>query len=106
MMANLICNGFDAYDEPSDPAEKREVLVTATATASDVVISVNDWGKGIPAQQRPQLFEPFHSTKQTGMGMGLFIVRQIAEEHFFGSALLDESKNHTVFVVKLPKAEM
>lgn len=105
MMANLICNGFDAYHEQIEPNERREVLVTVGGDDSNIIITVNDWGRGIPAKQRSQLFEPFHSTKQTGMGMGLFIVRQIAEEHFLGSASIDASKKHTVFVVKLPRSQ-
>lgn len=103
MMANLISNGFDSYYSPR-PGERREVLITAEEDKSYIVITVNDWGRGIPAAERPKLFEPFHSNKATGMGMGLFIVKQIAEEHFMGSARIDESKNHTAFVVRLPKA--
>ena len=106
MMANLICNGIDAYYDQYDPGEKREVAITAKEMGPDVVISVDDWGRGITAKEIPKLFEPFHSTKQTGMGMGLFVVRQIAEEHFLGSASLDETKKHTSFVVKLPKASV
>lgn len=104
MMANLICNGFDAYNPERKDGEKREVVVSAAGNESDVVITINDWGRGVPEKERPKLFEPFHSTKETGMGMGLFVVRQIAEEHFLGEASIDTSKDHTVFVIKLPKA--
>jgi C4-dicarboxylate-specific signal transduction histidine kinase len=106
MMANLICNGFDAYYEQTDPDERREVLVQATENKSEIIITVNDWGRGVPAAERPKLFQPFHSTKQTGMGMGLFIVKQIVEEHFLGSATIDTSAKHTAFVIKLPKASV
>ena len=106
MMANLICNGFDAYYPTPKPGERREVQITAKADENYVVITVNDWGRGISAAERSKLFEPFHSTKEAGMGMGLFIVRQIAEEHFMGSAGIDQSQKHTAFVVKLPKADL
>lgn len=106
MMANLICNGFDAYYEQPLPDERREVLVTAKEEGSNIIITVSDWGRGIAAIERPKLFEPFHSTKKSGMGMGLFIVKQIAEEHFLGSVYIDDSKKHTVFVVRLPKANV
>lgn len=105
MMANLISNGIDAYGANHFPAQRREVAVTATYSGSNIIIRVNDWGRGIPEKERPKLFTPFHSTKETGMGMGLFIVKQIAEEHFLGSANIDLSKKHTEFVVELPKAE-
>lgn len=106
MMANLITNGFDAYYERTDPDERREVLITAHVQKNNIVIVVNDWGRGIPSEERSKLFEPFHSTKQTGMGMGLFIVKQIAEEHFLGSAAIDTTKKHTAFVITLPKATL
>lgn len=105
MIANLITNGFDAYDKQAKSDERREVLVTAAEEGPDVVITVNDWGRGIPDNVRPKLFEPFHSTKQTGMGMGLFIVKQIVEEHFLGTVTVDTSQQHTALVVRLPKAD-
>lgn len=106
MVANLICNGFDAYDDAfkSNEHERRKVVVTAVDDKSDIIITVDDWGRGIPTKERPKLFKPFHSTKEMGMGMGLFIVRQIVEEHFLGSVTIDLSKKYTSFVVKLPKA--
>jgi len=104
MIANLITNGFDAYYEEAKPDERREVLVTASSEGQQIVITVNDWGRGIPRDERSKLFEPFHSTKQTGMGMGLFIVRQIVEDHFLGSVRIDNTQKHTAFVVRLPKA--
>ncbi|HEY5806201.1 MAG TPA: ATP-binding protein [Candidatus Saccharimonadales bacterium] len=104
MIANLIGNGIDAYHTAPGPEEKREVLVAAKSDGDNIIITVSDWGCGIPQKARNKLFEPFHSTKDTGMGMGLFIVKQIAEEHFLGSVVLDRSKKHTAFLVKLPKA--
>ncbi len=106
MIANMIGNGFDAYFEQTDPKERREVLITAQARKSEVIITVNDWGRGIPKAEHSYLFEPFHSTKKTGMGMGLFIVKQIVTEHFLGSVSVDTTKKHTAFVVKLPKADL
>jgi signal transduction histidine kinase len=102
LIANLLSNAIDAY-EP-DSKSKREVLITADATADKVIVTFNDWGRGIPQSARPKLFEPFYSTKKTGMGMGLFIARQIAEEHLGGSLHLDSGKKHTAFVLTLARA--
>ncbi|HTH71860.1 MAG TPA: ATP-binding protein [Candidatus Pristimantibacillus sp.] len=105
MMANLIGNGLDAYGERKSPDEHREVLITATNNTRDIIITVDDWGSGVPKDELNKLFRPFHSTKDTGMGMGLFIVKQIAEEHFGGSVAIDTTKKHTRFTVKLPRAQ-
>ncbi len=105
LMANLISNGIDAYHEPKNDDEKRQVQIIAASSGNNIVITVNDWGGGISAGDRKKLFEPFFSTKKTGMGMGLFIAKQIVEEHFLGSITIDETKQYTSFVVKLPKAD-
>jgi signal transduction histidine kinase len=106
LMANLISNGIDAHYEANGGSERREVLVSVTTDRRNVIISVEDWGRGITPKERERLFEPFFSTKQTGMGMGLYIVKQIVEEHFLGDISIDASKRHTAFVVRLPKASV
>jgi signal transduction histidine kinase len=106
LMANLISNGIDAYYEPRDIAEKRDVQIVVEDKKHFITITVSDWGRGIPAADRAKLFEPFYSTKQTGMGMGLFLAKQIVEEHFLGTITIDDSQQHTVFVVSLPKANV
>ncbi|HSX00289.1 MAG TPA: ATP-binding protein [Patescibacteria group bacterium] len=102
LMANLVANGIDAY--MPDSSEPREVLITAETTPDTIIITVSDWGRGITAEARPKLFEPFFSTKKTGMGMGLFIARQICEENFGGHLHLDHKKKHTAFVVTLARS--
>ncbi|HUB93741.1 MAG TPA: ATP-binding protein [Verrucomicrobiae bacterium] len=101
LLTNLIGNAIDAYDE--DATEHREVRITAKTTARKVVLTVNDWGRGVSAEDRSRLFEPFFSTKKTGMGMGLFISKQICKEHFDGDLILDEKQKHTAFVVTLAR---
>lgn len=103
LMANLISNGIDAYYEPRDLVEKRDVQIIAEKNQRNIVITVNDWGRGIQEKDRTKLFEPFYSTKQTGMGMGLYIAKQIVEEHFLGEIKIDESKEYTSFVITLPR---
>ncbi len=105
LMANLISNGIDAYYEARKTDKIRDVQILVGSTARDITITVNDWGRGLPEQKHNDLFEPFFSTKQTGMGMGLYIVKQVVEEHFLGSVSVDESKPYTSFVVTLPRAD-
>lgn len=106
LMANLISNGIDAYEDV-DPSsnQQRDVLVNAVANETTIIITVNDWGRGISRADRVKLFEPFFSTKKTGMGMGLFIAKQIVEEHFIGDIAIDSHQKHTAFVVTLPRAD-
>lgn len=45
------------------------------------VVEVTDTGPGISPSQLPRLFQPFSSTKDTGLGMGLFVCKRIVEAH-------------------------
>ena len=106
LLANLISNGIDAYYEPRSLEEKRDVQILVDSDEHRIRITVSDWGRGIPAGDRAKLFEPFYSTKQTGMGMGLYITKQIVEEHFLGTIQIDDKKTYTSFVITLPKADV
>lgn len=97
LLANIISNAIDSYDDQTD----RRVVVSAAVRRETVKIVVEDWGRGIPEADRPKLFEPFFGTKKKGLGLGLFIARQIAQDHFDGDITLDTTKPHTAFVISL-----
>lgn len=103
LMANLISNGIDSYYEPRDLEEKRDVQILITSDKHAITITVIDWGRGISKQTREKLFEPFFSTKQTGMGMGLYIARQVVEEHFLGTIEIASTEKPTSFVITIPR---
>ena len=56
---------------------------------SDALIEVRDHGDGIPAGAEAQIFEPFHTTRVRGTGLGLAVARRIAEQH--GGSLTGEN---------------
>ncbi len=103
LLANVISNGIDAYKEMK--AETKQVSVAATTKGNLITIRVEDWAKGVRPEDRPKLFDPFFGTKKGGLGLGLFIARQIAQDHFGGNITLDTSKSHTVFVITLKTHE-
>ncbi len=102
LMANMITNGIDAYAGAGQDRH-REVKVSVELAGSKIIITVTDWGKGINPEDHQKLFEPFFSTKKTGMGMGLSIAKQIAEENFGGNISLDGTLGHTSFIITLAK---
>jgi two-component system sporulation sensor kinase A len=59
-------------------------------TETQVLVSVEDNGCGIPEQRLRHLFEPFYTTKEKGTGMGLSVCKQLIEE--MGGSILVESK--------------
>jgi two-component system sensor kinase FixL len=78
VLLNLMRNAVEAmHDSPT-----RELELKATPAESDMVrVSVSDTGSGIAPDVLSQLFQPFVTTKQQGMGVGLSICRTIVESH-------------------------
>jgi signal transduction histidine kinase len=64
---------------------------------------VSDTGPGIAAAFRGRLFEPFASTKETGLGLGLVICRRIVEDHGGTIAAEDRPGGGARFTVRLPR---
>jgi PAS domain S-box-containing protein len=80
VVLNLIVNGLEATAER--PPDNRWVLVrTAESEGGGVQLTVEDSGKGIAESDLARVFEPFHTTKQEGLGMGLSISRTILQAH-------------------------
>ena len=100
---NLLRNAIDTTAQL--PAGRRRITIEATATDGAVDIAIEDNGPGITAGFEPLLFEPFETTKATGMGLGLSISRQIVESHS-GKLWYERSDGGGArFVVRLPSAK-
>ena len=80
VLVNLIRNAVDATEAADGPPPPIE-LVTAPDGARGIRIDVIDRGVGLTQQQLDRIFDPFFSTKDDGMGMGLTISRSIVEAH-------------------------
>lgn len=79
VLLNLIRNALDAMET----VDRREIIITAVPSSDSdfVTISVIDSGPGISPTIAKQLFQPFVTTKPSGMGVGLSISRTIIEAH-------------------------
>ncbi|CAN7367527.1 PAS domain S-box protein [Phenylobacterium sp. LjRoot219] len=78
VVVNLMRNAIDAMED----SPRRELVVAARAAADDMIeVSVADTGPGIAPEFAAHLFQPFMTTKATGMGVGLSISRTIVEAH-------------------------
>jgi two-component system nitrogen regulation sensor histidine kinase NtrY len=67
-------------------------------------LKVSDNGYGIPAEDKPRLFEPYFSTKKSGTGLGLAIVSTIISDHNGYIRVRDNEPKGTHFIVELPIA--
>ena len=79
VVLNLVRNGMDAMDGCAGDGVL--LLRTRDAGGDGVACSVVDQGIGLDAEQEGELFTPFYTTKESGMGMGLSISRTIVRAH-------------------------
>lgn len=102
VLRNLVANACDAVTEV--PAPRRVTIeMRHDPGARRVVTTVRDNGPGIAPQARKRLFEPFATTRTSGMGMGLAIGRAIVEAH--GGRLWAEDGPGGCFRFTLPTGE-
>lgn len=80
VVLNLVRNSIDAMSQPA--VTRRELTISTEPTDDGMVrVTVEDTGPGIDPEIAERLFQPFITTKRTGMGVGLSISRTIVEAH-------------------------
>ena len=94
-LLNLALNSIDAIGSRADGVIS---LLAGEAGRHRVGISVIDNGGGVPPEEAEQLLQPFHTTKEGGLGMGLPIVNSIVEQHG-GSLRVDNQPGRGLSVV-------
>jgi two-component system sensor kinase FixL len=98
VVINLVRNAVEAMHD----SDRRELEVETARDGDMMAIRVRDTGSGVASDIADRLFEPFATTKSTGMGVGLSISREIVEAH--GGRLWVEPNRPTgaVFIIALP----
>lgn len=99
VITNLIKNSIQSIEQ-KQPAEPRIDVVVKTEE-NFVNILVTDNGIGVSEENRNCIFEPQFTTKTSGMGLGLGMVKNIVET-YGGTIVLDSSEEKTIFKVTFP----
>jgi two-component system sensor histidine kinase FlrB len=94
-LLNLVSNAIQASgDSP-------QVELGAVCSRDEVCLTVTDHGDGIDDDLRSRIFEPFFTTRPQGTGLGLAVVRSVAEAHG-GEVLVDSGPGGTTFAICIP----
>lgn len=97
-LINLLGNAVSAIKENG----VIEIVVAHDPILKMVRIEISDDGPGISDEDKIRLFEPYFSTKQSGMGLGLTIVNSIVADHFGMVRVQDNHPRGAKFVIELP----
>lgn len=96
VLRNLIDNAWQAA--PDEPCQARVGVERGM-----LVFEIRDHGPGVPEEDRNRIFEPFHTTRTRGTGLGLAVSRRIIEQHGGTIDVIDAPGGGACFVVALPK---
>lgn len=103
LLVNLIQNGVEAIE-----GDGLVRILTARPDGRDaVILAVQDDGRGVPAEARSRVFEPFYTTKEQGTGLGLSICYGIVERHrgrIWLESRCEGPTRGSTFFVELPLA--
>jgi C4-dicarboxylate-specific signal transduction histidine kinase len=102
VVLNLVLNSVQAMQ--GQPAETRAIEIDGGVTDGGVWLRIADRGPGVAEAVAPRLFEPFFTTRDDGLGLGLNICRTIVESHRGRLSFAPREGGGAVFTVHLPPA--
>jgi signal transduction histidine kinase len=103
LFVNLALNAYDAM-EAEDGKLRVEISRAQRAGTAGVEVTLRDTGPGIPPELSQQIFNPFFTTKKSGVGLGLAIVSKIVDEHHGSLRVESEPGKGACFRVFFPAA--
>ncbi|KIX21266.1 histidine kinase [Flavobacterium sp. 316] len=99
VITNLVKNAIQSIPEEQ---EEKSILVRVYKEDTNVKIKVKDNGKGISDSNKARIFEPKFTTKSSGMGLGLAIIKNIIENYNGTITFESEEGKGTEFIVSFP----
>ena len=97
LFLNLVLNAIQAM-----PQGGALTLSCANSSEKEICLILADTGQGIPAEKLQKIFDPFYTTKETGVGLGLAVVQRIIKEHGGFIEVASQPGKGTKFKICLP----
>jgi two-component system sensor histidine kinase HydH len=97
VFANLLDNALQATKDDSP------IDIRVFTEHDELKVSVRDHGEGIPKGQEERIFEPFHTTRTQGIGLGLAVAQRIVELHGGKIGAANHPGGGAIFMISIPK---
>ena len=95
----MIQNSLQSISNKKTP----QIGIQLIKEPGEILLIVSDNGKGISPSLTDKIFEPKFTTKTSGMGLGLGIVKNIIESHNGTISFISRQKKGTTFTIRLPQ---
>jgi PAS domain S-box-containing protein len=103
VLLNVIMNAMEAMS--SKAPSQRAINITTRANAKQVEVVIVDSGQGIAAEDQSQLFQPFFTTKEQGLGLGLSLCSTIVKSHGGKLSIENNAGGGATVMIALPTQE-
>ncbi|CAI8223504.1 MAG: Sporulation kinase E [Arcobacter lacus] len=104
VVLNLINNSIDAFNDRK--IENRIIKIGATSNQKKTILTFEDNAGGIDNSNIDDIFDPYYTTKETGTGTGLYVVKLVVKSSFKGELKVEDSEIGLKYTITLPTTEM
>ncbi|NQY93835.1 MAG: hybrid sensor histidine kinase/response regulator [Campylobacteraceae bacterium] len=101
IILNLVNNAQEALIENN--IINKQIIISLTQSADTLLLSVEDNAGGVPRTLVNKIFDPYVTTKKDNTGIGLYLVKLIAQTSFNAQLKLENSSNGAKFVIEFPE---
>jgi PAS domain S-box-containing protein len=104
VLLNLVLNAAEAMSD-GGLLHVQTYMTNNRGRGENVVITITDTGYGVPPEQLPRIFDGLHTTKERGMGLGLYTSKAIIDRHMGRLSVQSRVGEGTTFTIMLPIAD-
>lgn len=101
VILNIINNAIDAFSEKT--IENKEINISVLSKKSYTILIIEDSAGGVKLDNLEKLFDPYYTTKSTGTGTGLYMVKLVIKNSFSGDLRISNTEKGLRYIIALPQ---
>jgi two-component system, sensor histidine kinase and response regulator len=104
VILNIINNAIDAFNEKV--IENKEINISVFSKKSYTILIIEDNAGGVKLDNLEKLFDPYYTTKSTGTGTGLYMVKLVIKNSFSGDLRISNTEKGLRYIIALPQKKL